>query len=181
MNFKVEKSEILFKGKVFDLKVDEITYDSGNKGVREVAVHNGGAVVLPIKDNGKIVLVKQYRYPFDKILLELPAGKLDADEDPLTAAKRELQEETGYTTNNISKLGAICTTPGFCTEILHIYLAKDLIPGEHAREEGELGMEIHDFTLDEIYRMISNGEIIDAKTICGIQYLTLNNSNQNKD
>ena len=176
MNFKVEKSETLFRGKVFDLKVDEIKYDSGNKGVREVAVHNGGAVVVPLKDDGKIVLVKQYRYPFDKVLLELPAGKLDLNEDPMLAAGRELQEETGYTTNNISKLGAICTTPGFCTEILHIYLAKDLIPGEHDREEGELEMEIHEFTLDEVHKMISNGEIIDAKTICGIQYLNLINS-----
>lgn len=176
MNFKVEKSEILFKGKVFDLKVDKIKYDSGNEGVREVAVHNGGAVVLPLTSEGKIVLVKQYRYPFDKILLELPAGKLDAGEDPLTAAKRELQEETGYTTENIKKLGAICTTPGFCTEILHIYLADDLVAGDHAREEGELEMEIHEFTLEEIQKMILSGEIIDAKTICGIQYLNLNNA-----
>lgn len=175
MNFKIEKSEILFRGKVFDLKVDEIKYDSGNKGIREIAVHNGGAVVVPVKDDGKIILVKQYRYPFDKILLELPAGKLDKDEDPLTAAQRELKEETGYTTDSITKLGAICTTPGFCTEVLHIYLAKNLKPGEHEREEGELGMEVHEFTLEEIHKMILNGEIVDAKTICGIQYLNLLN------
>jgi len=176
VNFKIEKSEILFRGKVFDLKVDKIKYDSGNEGIREVAVHNGGAVVVPVKDDGKIILVKQYRYPFDKILLELPAGKLDNGEDPLTAARRELKEETGYTTESITKLGAICTTPGFCTEVLHIYLAKNLKPGEHEREEGELGMEVHEFTLDEINKMILSGEIIDAKTICGIQYLKLSNS-----
>ena len=175
MNFKVAKSENLFHGKVFDLKVDQIIYDSGNTGIREVAVHNGGAVVVPVKDNGKVILVKQYRYPFNKVLLELPAGKLDKDEDPLASAKRELKEETGFTTDSISKLGAIYTTPGFCTEILHIYLAKNLKPGEHAREEGELGMEVHEFTLDEIHKMILNGDIVDAKTICGIQYLNLIN------
>lgn len=174
MNFKLEKSEILFRGKVFDLKVDEIKYESGNKGIREVAVHNGGAVVVPVKDDGKIILVKQYRYPFDKVLLEIPAGKLDRNEDPLTAAQRELKEETGYTTDKISKLGAIYTTPGFCTEVLHIYLAENLTAGEHEREEGELGMEVHEFTLKEIHEMILNGEIVDAKTICGIQYLSLN-------
>jgi len=177
VNFKLEKSEILFSGKVFDLKVDEIKYESGNKGIREVAVHNGGAVVVPVKDDGKIILVKQYRYPFDKVLLELPAGKLDRNEDPLTAAQRELKEETGYTTDKISKLGAIYTTPGFCTEVLHIYLAENLIAGEHEREEGELGMEVLEFTLKEIYNMILTGEIVDAKTICGIQYLNLSSSN----
>ncbi|MBU2492085.1 MAG: NUDIX hydrolase [Bacteroidetes bacterium] len=177
MNFKLEKSEILFSGKVFDLKVDEIKYESGNKGIREVAVHNGGAVVVPVKDDGKIILVKQYRYPFDKVLLELPAGKLDRNEVPLTAAQRELKEETGYTTDKISKLGAIYTTPGFCTEVLHIYLAENLIAGEHEREEGELGMEVLEFTLKEIYNMILTGEIVDAKTICGIQYLNLSSSN----
>ena len=173
MNFTVTKSDILFKGKVFDLKVDKIKYESGNEGVREVAVHNGGAVILPLTKDGKIILVKQYRYPLDKVLLELPAGKLDPGEDPLTAATRELKEETGYTSDSVTKLGAICTTPGFCTEILHIYLAKDLVQGNHEREEGEYGMEVHEYSLDEIHNMITNGEIVDAKTICGIQYFNL--------
>ena len=168
MNFTVEKSEILFRGKVFDLKVDEIKYDSGNSGIREVAIHPGGAVVVPVNNNGKIIFVKQYRYPMDKLLLELPAGKLEKNEDPLKCAVRELEEETGYKTGNIKKLSAICTTPGFCTEILHIYLATDLTPGNHNREEGEYGMQIFEFSIDEIEEKISSGEIVDAKTICGI-------------
>lgn len=173
MNFKVTKSESIFKGRVFELKVDEIEYNSGNKGVRETAVHPGGAVVVPLKNDGKIILVKQYRYPHDKYLFELPAGKLEKGEDPFTCAARELTEETGYTAAEITKLGAIFTTPGFCSEVLHIYLAKGLTPGNHNREEGEFGMEMYEFTLTEINKMISSGEIVDAKTICGVHYLSL--------
>jgi len=170
MNFSVKKNNIIFKGHVFDVELDEIEYNSGNAGRREVVRHSGGAVVVPIKDDGKIILVKQYRYPFDEHLYELPAGKLDKGEDPLICAGRELIEETGYKTDNISKLGKIYTSPGFSSEILHIYLAKDLIPGNHNREEGEQGMEVYEFTLDEINQMIMDGKIVDSKTICGIYY-----------
>ena len=168
MNFKIKNSEIKFQGKVFDLKADEIVYDSGNEGIREVAVHPGGAVVVPVKGNGKIVMIKQYRYPLDKFLIELPAGKLEKNEDPMKCAARELEEETGYNVGKIEKLGSIFTTPGFCTEELHIYLAKDLKPGNHNREEGEYGMEIFEFNLDKIEEKIKTGEIKDSKTICGI-------------
>jgi len=168
MNFKVKESSIIFSGKVFDLKVDKIEYDSGNSGIREVAVHPGGAVVIPVLDNGKIIMVKQFRYPLQRTILELPAGKLDKDEDPYVCAVRELEEETGYKAGKVEKLGAICTTPGFCTEILHIYLAKDLVSGNHNREEGEYGMEIYEYSFEEIQEKISKGDIIDAKTICGI-------------
>ncbi len=170
MNFKILESKTIFRGKVFDLQVDQIEYDSGNKGVRETAVHPGGAVAVAVKDNGKIIFVKQFRYPLQKNLIELPAGKLNKGEDPLVCAVRELEEETGYKASKVEKLGAICTTPGFCTEILHIFLMKDLIPGNHNREEGEFGMEILELTLNEAEEKIRSGEIFDAKTICGIHY-----------
>ena len=171
MKYKVLKSEILYKGKVFDHQVDKIEYESGNKGIREIAIHPGGAVVVPIKDDGKIILVKQFRYPFQKTLIELPAGKLDKGEDPLICATRELEEETGYKAKEIKKLGEIYTAPGYCTEILHIYSAKGLTTGNHNREEGEHGMEILELTLNELENMISKGKITDAKTIVGIYYL----------
>lgn len=171
MNFKVTGTKKIFEGVVFDITCHEIEYNSGNKGIREVIVHNGGSVVVAQKDDKKIILVKQFRYPFKKFMYELPAGKLEKNEDPLLCAKRELIEETGFRAEKISKLGAICTTPGFCTEILHIYYAENLTKGEHAREEGEYGMETYEFTLEEIQKMISAGEITDAKTICGINYL----------
>jgi ADP-ribose pyrophosphatase len=167
MNYKILESDIIFRGKVFDLRVDKIKYNSGNVGIREIAVHPGGAVVVPVKDDGKFIMVSQYRYPFEKFLIEFPAGKLDDNEEPRICAIRELQEETGYTAGNIIKLGAISTTPGFCTEILHIYLAQNLTPGRHNREEGEYGMEVKEFTSGEIEEMIFRGEIVDSKSICG--------------
>lgn len=177
MNYKLLSSEILFSGKVFDLQVDEIEYESGNSGIREIAIHPGGAVVVPITESGKVVMITQFRYPFQKVLLELPAGKLDRDEDPDKCAPRELEEETGYAAKKIVKLGAICTTPGFCTEMLHIYLATELVEGEHKREEGELGMEVFEYSFQEIDEKILKGEIYDAKTICGIQMAKLYLSN----
>jgi ADP-ribose pyrophosphatase len=168
MNYKIIKSEIRFKGKVFDHRVDEIQYESGNIGIREVAVHPGGAVVVPITDNRKIVMVTQHRYPVEKILLELPAGKLGKNENPLYCAVRELEEETGYKSENIKELGSIYTTPGYSDEKLWIYLAKDLKSGNHNREEGEYGMEVFEYSFEEIEKKIYNGEIVDGKTICGI-------------
>lgn len=167
MNYKILESDVIFRGKVFDLRVDKIKYNSGNMGIREIAVHPGGAVVIPVKEDGKFVMVSQFRYPFEKFMLEFPAGKLDDNEDPQICAVRELQEETGYKAGNIQKLGKISTTPGFCTEILHIYLAKDLTPGMYNREEGEYGMEIKEYTFGEVEEKISRGEIIDSKSISG--------------
>jgi ADP-ribose pyrophosphatase len=176
MNYKIIKSEIRFKGKVFDHRVDEIQYDSGNIGIREVAVHPGGAVVVPVTKSGKIVMVTQHRYPVEKILLELPAGKLGKNENPIHCAVRELEEETGYKSENIKELGSIYTTPGYSDEKLWIYLAKDLKLGNHNREEGEYGMEVFEYSLDEIEKKIYYGEIVDGKTICGI-FLARNSIN----
>jgi ADP-ribose pyrophosphatase len=173
MNYKIVKSEVIFRGKVFNTKVDQIEYKSGNKSVREVAEHPGGAVVVPVTSDGKIVMVTQHRYPMNEILIELPAGKLGKGEDPQLCAVRELEEETGYKSDNIKELGSIYTTPGYSTEKLWIYLAKDLKPGDHNREEGEAGMEVFEFSLKEVEEKIYNGEIVDGKTICGI-YLAKN-------
>lgn len=178
MNYKILNSEIIFRGKVFNTKVDQIEYDSGNKAVREVAEHPGGAVVVPVTDDGKIVMVTQHRFPMNKVLLELPAGKLSKNEDPKICAVRELEEETGYKSDNVIELGSIYTTPGYSTEKLWIYLAKDLKAGNHNREEGEFGMEVFEFSFDEVEEKIYNGEIVDGKTICGI-YLAKKIINKN--
>jgi ADP-ribose pyrophosphatase len=168
MNYRIVKSDILYEGKVFTTKVDQIEYDSGNKGVREVAEHPGGAVVVPVTDDGKIIMVTQHRFPVDKVLLELPAGKLSKGEDPKLCAIRELEEETGYKSDDVQELGSIYTTPGYSSEQLWIYLAKDLKPGNHNREEGEYGMEVFELTLDEVEQKIFSGEIVDGKSICGV-------------
>ena len=173
MNYRIVKSDVIYRGKVFNTLVDQIEYSSGNKAVREVAEHPGGAVVVPVTSDGKIVMVTQHRFPVNQVLLELPAGKLSKGEDPLLCAVRELEEETGYKSENVKLLGSIYTTPGYSTEKLWIYLAKDLKPGDHNREEGEFGMQVFEYSIEEIEKKINSGEIVDGKTICGI-YLARN-------
>lgn len=168
MNFSIIKSEIVHRGKVFNTKVDQIEYNSGNIAVREVAEHPGGAVVVPVTEERKIVMVTQYRFPVDKILLELPAGKLGKGEDPLHCATRELEEETGYKSDHVKEIGSIYTTPGYSSEKLWIFLAENLKPGNHNREEGEYGMEVFELSLNEIEQKIFDGEIVDGKTISAI-------------
>jgi ADP-ribose pyrophosphatase len=169
-HFRVLKSERKHDGKVFNLIVDEIEYESGNRAVREVADHPGGAVAVPLLDDGSLLLVRQYRYPLKQPLLELPAGKLSPGEDPMVCAARELEEETGYTAQKLTKLTAIYTTPGFCNEQLHLYLAEDVRRSSTGQqlEEGELSLTVEQIPLHHVVEMIEKGEILDSKTICGI-------------
>ena len=169
-NFKTLKSEKKHAGKVFNLIVDEIEYPSGNRAIREIADHPGGAVAVPVLDDGSLLLVRQFRYPLKDYTLELPAGKLSPGEDPMVCAERELKEETGYTAEKLTKLTAIYTTPGFCNERLHIYLAQRLkkSPTGQQLEEGELDLTVEQLPFSKAVAMIESGEIVDSKTICGI-------------
>lgn len=168
--YRVLKSETRFTGRVFNLVVDQVEYPDGSRADREVAVHPGGAVVLPIFDDGRILLVRQYRHPSGQWLFELPAGKLEHKEAPISCAQRELEEETGYTAATLEPLISIHTSPGFCSEVLHIFVARRLSPvaGGQRLEIGESTLTLHPFTWDEALLMIEHGEIVDAKTICGI-------------
>lgn len=169
-HIKTLRSETRYSGRVFSLIVDEVEYSSGNRAIREVADHPGGAVIVPLFDDGTVMLVHQYRYPVKRQLFELPAGKLDAGEDPQVCAVRELEEETGYTAGSMKRLTTIYTTPGFCNEQLHIFVAtglRQLARGQRL-EEGELDLTVRQFPLDEVVKMIEQGEIVDGKTICGI-------------
>ena len=169
-NFKVLKTEKRYTGKVFNLVIDEIEYPSGNRALREVAEHPGGSVVVPMLNDSDILMVRQFRYPMKKHLHELPAGKLDAGEDPAVCAARELEEETGYMAGSLRKLTAIYTSPGFCSEQLHIYLATDLSksPRGQRLEEGELDLTVEQISLKRAVEMIEKGEIVDGKSMCGI-------------
>lgn len=165
--------EVVYRGKVFDLIVDQVEYPSGNKGVREIAHHPGGAVVVPMLDDGRVLLVKQLRYPFGKHIYELPAGKLGPGEEPQSAALRELEEETGYVADSLEHLTSIFTTPGFCDEVLHIFLATHLRESVHGhrREEGEFSMTVEPTLLGEALSMVERGEINDGKTIVGLFWI----------
>lgn len=169
-NLKILKSEQRYTGKVFNLVVDEVEYPSGNKGIREVAQHPGGAVTIPLLEDGTIMLVRQFRYPLKQYLYELPAGKLNIGEDPKLCAARELEEETGYSAGSLRKLTSIYTTPGFCNEQLHIFLATKLRQSSRGQrlEEGELDLTIEKIPFPQAIAMIERGEIVDSKTICGI-------------
>lgn len=170
MQLKLLKRNIVYDGKVFTVIVDDVEYPSGNRSIREVAKHPGGAVIAAIFPDNKILMIRQHRYPIDKFIYELPAGRLDFNEDPLACAKRELEEETGYTAKKWEKLTAIYTTPGFCSEQLHIYLASGLNLSKNGRnlEEGELTMTVEILPIEKAIAMIENQEIVDSKTICGI-------------
>ena len=167
---KVVHSRRVHEGKVFDLRVDEIEYPSGRHAIREVAEHSGGAVAIPLLDDGTIVLVRQERYPLGQSLLELPAGKLQKGEDPAVCAGRELQEETGYEARELLPVGSIFTSPGFCTEQLHLFLARGLreSPSGQQLEEGEESLRVERVPFEEALAMVKAGTIVDAKTICGI-------------
>ncbi len=169
-DFKILRTEKKYAGKIIDLIVDEIEYPSGNRSVREVASHPGGAVVVPVLADKNLLLVKQFRYPIGQFVYELPAGKLNPGEDPRMCAKRELEEETGYSTDYLEHLTTILTTPGFCNERLHIFLATNLVRSAHGQrlEEGEASLTVEVVTFQRALQMIEHREIVDAKTICGI-------------
>jgi len=169
-NEKTLTTQSIYEGKVFNVIKDDVKLSNGGKSIREVVLHPGGVVIVAVKeyeDEKTLLLVKQYRYPIKQASLELPAGKLDYGENPNKAAKRELEEETGYTAKKWQSLGFVYTTPGFCDEKLYLYLATDLEFIKQNPDEDEI-IECFEYNLDNVFEMIKKGEINDAKTICAI-------------
>ncbi len=167
---KTLASEVVYDGKIITVYNDKVEISDGKTSFREVVEHSGGVVILAFHkkdDTEKILMVKQFRYPLKQPLLELPAGKLEKGEDPFEAAKRELTEETGYIAKNWEDLGHIFTSPGYSDEKLYLYKATDLEYVGDCPDEGEILIE-YEFSIDEIKKMIKDGEITDAKTICAV-------------
>ena len=160
-------SKKIYEGKVFSVTKDDVELSNGSLKFREVVHHSGGVVIAAIKDN-KILMVKQYRYPTKNVLYELPAGKLDKQgESVFDAAKRELEEETGHIAKKWTNLGFIWTTPGFCTEKLHLFKAEDLTFIGQKPEEDEI-ISFLEIEKEKVFEMIKSGEINDGKSICAI-------------
>ena len=164
---KTVESNTVFTGAIFDIHKDTAQIPNGELKNREVVIHSGG-VTIEAENDGKIILVKQFRYGAQQIMLELPAGKLDhGNEDVLSAAKRELEEETGYTAKKWTSLGFIYTTPAICSEKLYLFFAQDLTSGTPHPDEGEF-VEYLELPKEDVFKMIKDGEIFDAKTICAL-------------
>lgn len=168
MSYEVVNSEKRFEGKIMDILVDEITLPNHKTCVREYVVRHGhAAAIVPVDANGNIILVRQYRHPAKAMVLEIPAGMMEGEEEPLCCAKRELEEEIGYTAEQFTKICEMHSAVGICNEILYIYLAENLQPGHQHFDEDEF-IEVETYSLDETIAMIFDGRITDSKTMAGV-------------
>ena len=157
--------ERVFSGRILDLEIDRVLLPNGGQALREVVRHRGAVVVLPLLPDGRIVLVRQHRYPTGEVLLELPAGKLDPSESPVDCAVRELEEETGWRAAKTVTLGWFYTTPGFTDEVLHSFVATGLeAVSDHAPDPDE-AIEIVTWTVEQAFEGCRDGGIRDGKTI----------------
>lgn len=166
---KQKDFKYIYKGSVINLRVDNAILPNGKTAKREVIEHPGGVCVLPIDKNGDILLVKQFRYPYMEETLEVPAGKRDkaGDSDPLACGKRELKEETGATANTYIPIGALYPSPGYCDEVIYMYIALDLTFGKAQPDEDEF-INLCRMPLKEAVDMVLRGEIPDSKTQAAI-------------
>lgn len=152
-----------YKGKIVNMRVDEALLPNGQTALREVIEHPGGVCVAALTDERELLFVRQFRYPYQEVVCELPAGKLERGEDPLLAGQRELREETGATAERYTSLGTLYPTPGYCEEIIHLYLAQGLTFGEQDPDDDEF-LEAERIPLDEAVRLVMEGALPDAKT-----------------
>ena len=169
MREKTLSQKYYFQGNIMSARLDQVELPNGKTAPREICEHLGGVGVLPIDKDGNIILVRQYRYPYDELTLEIPAGKLDhgEGEDIEACGMRELKEETGCTAGQIVPLGCIYPSPGFLTEVVHMFAALDLTEGEMQPDEDEF-VEVVRLPLAEVEAMVERNEIRDGKTVVAL-------------
>lgn len=166
--YKRLKRELVAKGAIIDYYQDTMMIPNGNTAMWDLIDHKGAAAVVAVREDGKLLMVRQYRNALERETLEIPAGGLNGREEPTAvAAVRELEEETGYTCDNVELLSTIYTTVAFCNEKIDIYLAKDLKPGRQHLDEDEY-LNVEAYSLEELKQMIFDRKLQDSKTICGI-------------
>lgn len=164
---KTLSSRPIFQGAVVDLRLDQIALPDGRAASREVVSHPGGVCVVPYHDDGTVTLVRQFRYPFGRVVTELPAGKLERGEDHRLAGIRELEEETGLTAGEFTYLGCLMTSPGFSDEVIHLYLARALRQGESHPDVDEF-LELVRAPFGGLLEQVMDGRLQDAKTVAGL-------------
>ncbi|WP_088102358.1 NUDIX hydrolase [Halalkalibacter urbisdiaboli] len=169
---KTKQTKNIFKGKVIQLRVDEVELPDGKSSTREIIKHPGAVAVIPVTREGKLVLVRQFRKALEKVIVEIPAGKLEQDEDPLDCAKRELEEETGYKSADLHFVISFYTSPGFADEIIHLYFTDTLQAGVVNTDEDEF-LDVIEVSIEEAEKMIDDQIIHDAKTAYAVQFLKM--------
>ena len=169
-------SRRVYEGAIVKLRVDRVRMSSGHEAVREVVEHSGAVTIVAVDREGRVLLVRQHRYPTGRSLLELPAGTLERDEEPEACAARELEEETGFRVGRLQRLGGFFVAPGYSTEYLQAYLATDLEPGSAGGDDDE-DIEALALPLAEVLRLVDAGELEDAKSLAALfLYLRLGQS-----
>jgi ADP-ribose pyrophosphatase len=159
--------KVVFQGRAVSLRVDTVRTPSGREATREIIEHADCIAVIALDGDENVLLVKQFRKPIERELLEIPAGGIDEGESPEDAVRREMREETGYLPQTVERLGGFYSAPGYATEYLYLYLATDLTPSQLFAEDTE-GISVVRVSLDQIPELISSGEICDAKSIAGL-------------
>lgn len=165
---KTIDSKEIYDGKILKLRLDTVELPDGSNSKREIVEHSGGVAVVAVTDSGELLMVRQYRKAMEKELLELPAGKLEAGEDPLECAERELREETGYKAGSMELVSEFYTAPGFCSEKVYVYTAKELEFVGEELDEGEF-LEVEKYGIEELGRLLP--ELQDAKSVIGVMHL----------
>ncbi|WP_078553149.1 NUDIX domain-containing protein [Bacillus alkalicellulosilyticus] len=169
---KTINTTTIYEGRIIDLVIDDVELPDGKMSKRELIKHPGAVAVIPVTKEGKLVMIRQYRKALDKVIVEIPAGKLEPGEEPLPCAKRELEEETGYQSEMLEYVTSFYTSPGFADEIIHLYFTDQLTEGNLNLDDDEF-VELVEVTLEEAQKMITTREIYDAKTAFAVQYLQL--------
>jgi ADP-ribose pyrophosphatase len=163
-------SERIYQGRVVGLRIDTVRLANGHEVKREIVEHDGVVAIVPVHADGQILLVRQYRLPARATLLEIPAGGIDPGESPEDAVQRELQEETGYRAQRLSRLTGFWVAPGYSTEFIHVFLAEDLVESRLDADDDE-SIELERYPFDEALALVDSGAICDAKSIIGLLYL----------
>jgi len=164
---KTLSSRLIYEGRVVKLRVDTVKMPNGRETTREVVEHSDCVAIVAIDENDNVLLVKQFRQPVEKALLEIPAGGIEPGEDPVATVLRELREETGYLPRKVERFGGFYSSPGYCTEYLYLYLATDLIPSPLSAEDTE-NISLIRVPTTQIPSLITSGNICDAKSIAGL-------------